>query len=56
MDKVLRIELLRSGGKKALAEYNRKNRAIGPVMNLGTRVHTDKRYAKPKYKEELFQE
>lgn len=56
MDKVLRIELLRSGGKKALAEYNRKNRAIGPVMNLGTRVHTDKRYANPKYKEKLFQE
>ena len=44
MDENTRIGLLKKGGKKALAEYNRLNRVTGPDMNLGTRVHADERY------------
>lgn len=54
MDKNTRIGLLKKGGKKALAEYNRLNRVTGPDVNLGTRVHTDERYKKPKHKNRTF--
>ena len=51
MDENTRIGLLKKGGKKALAEYNR---VTGPDMNLGTRVHADERYKKPKHKNRAF--
>lgn len=50
MEKELRVQLLRSGGKKALKKYNDSKRATVALMNTGTRVHTDKRYRKPKHK------
>lgn len=56
MDKQLRIALLKKGGKKALADFNRLNRVTGPDMNLGTRAHEDLRYKKPKHKNRLFGE
>lgn len=43
MDKTLKRNLLKKGGKKALAEYNRMNRGPIAQMNTGTRVHTDQR-------------
>lgn len=39
MDKNLRIELLKQGGKTKLEQYNRLNRVIGPDMNLGTSLN-----------------
>lgn len=56
MEKELRIALLKKGGKKALANYNKLNRATGPAMNLGTRVHEDTRYKRPKHKGKMFEE
>jgi hypothetical protein len=56
MEKELRVQLLKSGGKKALENYNRLNRATGPDMNLGTRVHEDLRYKRPKHKNRVFEE
>lgn len=56
MDKNLRVALLKKGGKKALADFNRLNRVTGPDMNLGTRAHDDLRYKKPKHKAKLFEE
>ena len=50
MEKELRVQLLRSGGKKALKKYNDSKRATVALMNTGTRVHMDKRYRKPKHK------
>ena len=56
MEKDLRIGLLKKGGKKALAAYNRLNRVTGPDMNLGTRAHEDMRYKKPKHKGKMFED
>ena len=56
MDKELRIALLKKGGKKALADYNKLNRATGPEMNIGTRVHEDARYKRLKHKGKMFEE
>lgn len=56
MDKNLKINLLKKGGKKALAEYNRLNRGPIAQMNTGTRVHTDQRKKKPKHKNRIFEE
>lgn len=56
MEKNIRIGLLKKGGKKALEQYNKLNRVTGPAMNLGTRVHQDMRYRKPKHKAKLYEE
>lgn len=56
MDKNLKVSLLKKGGKKALAEYNRMNRGLIAQMNTGTRVHTDQRKKKPKHKNRIFEE
>lgn len=56
MDKNLKVNLLKKGGKKALAEYNRLNRGPIAQMNTGTRVHTDQRKKKPKHKNRIFEE
>lgn len=56
MDKKLKEELLKKGGKRAVKEYAELNR--GPVvqMNTGTRVHTDKRHKQEKHKGKMFEE
>lgn len=51
MTKELRISILKSGGKKALAEFNRKRRASIVDMNTGVRVHIDKKHKKEKYQQ-----
>lgn len=56
MDKNLKIALLKKGGKKALADFNRLNRVTGPDMNLGIRTHEDLRFKRPKHKERLYEE
>lgn len=56
MDKNLKVSLLKKGGKKALAEYNRMNRGPIAQMNTGTRVHTDQRKKSPKHKKRIFEE
>lgn len=53
MSRDLRISILKSGGKKALKEFNRKRRAGTVPMNTGTRVHTDAKHRKPKYKQDF---
>lgn len=56
MDKELRVHLLRSGGKKALKNFNDSKRAPVTPFNTGTRTHTDLRYKKPKHKNREFED
>ena len=51
MTKELRISILKSGGKKALAEFNRKRRTSIVDMNTGVRIHIDKKHKKEKYQQ-----
>lgn len=55
MDEILKKELLKKGGKKALAEYNRKRRSPIANMNTGTRTHMDVLHKKPKHKNRLLE-
>ncbi len=53
MNKELRINILRNGGKKALKEFNKKNRIPLVPMNTGTRVHLDKLHKREKHRKNL---
>lgn len=56
MNKTLKTQLLKKGGKKALKEYNALNRIPPAMMNIGTRTHTDARHKTPKHKNKIYEE
>ena len=56
MDRDQRIALLKKGGKTELERYNRLNRVTGTQMDMGTRIHMDKRFKKTKKKNRMEDE
>ena len=50
MDKDLKIQILKSGGKKALKAYNSKKRKPVALFNTGTKTFIDKKHKPSKYR------